>query len=118
MAVNWRKYLNRIPNFVRIDSRTKYEVVWIDDFADGNTLGETRYDPPQIVLKKGLSPKNTVITYLHEIMHCASDSYNIELTESQILNMEGFFYYCLKNGNLFKGANRRKDVKRKKRKSK
>lgn len=99
--VKWKKLVKRIPPRVQINRNSFYEVCWIEDFPDGNTLGETRYDPKQIVIKKGLSPKLTVQTYLHEIGHAVSEEFKANLTETQVLAIEAFFYYMLKNDNIF-----------------
>lgn len=98
---NWNDLAKRIPPRIRIGGRTYFEVCWVDDFADGQTLGETRFDPKQIVIKKNQSPKQTVLTYLHEVTHAASDHYGLGLTENQVLGIEASFMVLLLNGNLF-----------------
>jgi hypothetical protein len=65
-------------------------------------VGETRFDRKQIAIKDKLSPKNTVITYLHEVAHGLSAEHDMQLTENQILALEKGLYYLLKDGNLFK----------------
>lgn len=101
--VNWKKLANKIPHRVQIASKAYYEVVWVSDFPDGNTLGETRFDQKQIAIKQGLTPKLTVTTFIHELCHAASYEHNINLTESQILAMEKSFYFWLKDKNVFTG---------------
>lgn len=100
--VNWRKLAKKIPFRVQIARNTYYEVCYADDFPDGNTWGETRYEQKQIVLKKDLKPKNLVTTYIHEVLHAMSYDHGIELTEKQIESFEKSFYFFLKNGNIFK----------------
>lgn len=88
--------------------------MWIDSFLDPETMGETRFDPKQIILKKGYSDKETVHTYLHECLHALSHEFDIGLTEEQVKSFEKGLYYILKSNNLFKGvANGKKSRKRK-----
>lgn len=115
--VNWKKFKSLIPNFVQLGPKATYEVVWIDEFKDNRTLGETRFDPCQIVLKNNMTPKLTVVTFLHECLHAYSNEYELALTENLILSAEKGFYYLLKEGNLFKsgrGSNVRSKRRRKK----
>ena len=100
--INWKQMIKRIPSKVQIAKSSSYEVVWIDSFDNDTVLGETRFDKRQIVIKKGLSPKITVVTYLHEVIHAISAEHNVELTENQVLALENSFYYLLKNDNIFK----------------
>ena len=102
--VNWKKKKKRIPNRVQFAKNGIYEVVWVDDFPDGQRLGETRFDRKQIAIKKELSDRLTVITYLHECLHAISYEADVELTESQILKLEKVFYYLLKKNNVFEDS--------------
>lgn len=99
--VNWKKLSQQIPFRIQVDKNEYWEVVWVNDFPDGETLGECRYDMKQIAIKNSLSPKEKVITFLHEIAHLFSNSTGANLTETQILSMERCFYYLLKPGNIF-----------------
>lgn len=89
MRVSWKKLLKRIPNVITIN-RVKYEVLWSQEFptGDGNTLGETRFDKHQIVIKQDEPPKETVHTAFHEWLHAVSHEYNVNLTENQVLAFE------------------------------
>lgn len=99
--VNWKKLASKINSRVQITKNIFYEVVWTDEFKT-DLYGEMRPDFRQIVIKKELSKKDSVITYLHEIAHAASNEYEMNLTENQILKMEKFLYFLLKKGNVFK----------------
>lgn len=115
--VNWKKLRKNIPNQVQVDNKTFYEVLWTDDFVDGKTLGETRHDLQQIVIKNGMNDKETVSTYCHELAHLFSDVYNFSMTEKQIVMFEMSLTYLLKPGNIFsKSLNEKRRVKRKGRK--
>lgn len=121
--VNWKKFKNSIPHFVQVSKKGIYEVLYTDDFLDGNTLGETRFNPKQIILKNGMSPKDTVTTFIHEIIHSFSNEYEANITESQVRALEKGSYYLLKFNNIFKSETknvrkRRKTKRRKIRQSK
>ena len=100
--VNWKNLVKKIPNKVQLSKRGEYEIVWVDSFKQDDVVGETRFDRKQIAIKKKMSPKNTVITYLHEVAHGLSAEHDMQLTENQILALEKGLYYLLKDGNLFK----------------
>jgi len=100
--VNWRKLARSIPHRVQITSKVFYEVCFVSDFPDGNTLGETRFEQKQIALKQGLSPKLTVVTYIHELAHAFAFENGANYTENQILASEKSFYFFLKPDNIFK----------------
>ena len=100
--VNWKKLAKKIPNKVQLSKRGEYEIVWVDSFKQDDVVGETRFDRKQIAIKDKMSPKNTVITYLHEVAHGLSAEHEMQLTENQILSLEKGLYYLLKDGNLFK----------------
>ena len=76
--VNWKKLSKSIPHRVQIGPKSFYEILWVTDFKDGKTLGETRFDPKQIVLMKGLSPKETVSVYKHEVAHAYSYEWGLD----------------------------------------
>jgi len=99
--IDWEELVSRIPHVIQV-KKTKCEVCWIDDFKDGNTLGETRFNPTQIILKAGQTPKEAFSTYAHEVLHFLSDEYDAKLTEKQVLALEKALIWILKPGNLLK----------------
>lgn len=101
--INWEIKRKQIPHRVQVGPRRYFEILWVDSFVKDDTLGETRFFEKQIVIKKGMSDKLTVITYIHEYFHAISDCYDIKLTENQILALEKAFPYLFKNENIFKG---------------
>ena len=101
MRTIWKSLQRQIPDRVQINKKVFYEVCYIHEFPDG-CLGETRYDQKQIVLKFGMSPKETVLTYWHEVLHAISWEHNVGLTETQVLNMEESGNYLFKPHNLFR----------------
>lgn len=100
MRVNWKARRKEIPHRVQI-GKTWYEIVWVSDFADGKTLGETRFNPPQIALISGLTDKLTVSVYGHEVIHAISEEFKAGLTENQVLALEQAIPSILKPQNLF-----------------
>jgi len=93
--INWKKVKQSIPHRIRLKNKVFYEVLYVDDFKDGKTLGETRFNEKQIVLLKNLSPKIMVSTFFHELLHAISFEYNVDLTETQVLNFENSVGYLL-----------------------
>lgn len=85
--ISWKKYRRNIPNYISFN-KSKYELLYTDDFKDGKTLGETRWDPKQIVLMNGRPDKETVHTVFHECIHAISYEYGVNMTETQVLAFE------------------------------
>lgn len=90
MKIQWKKIRNKIPSSVVVNKK-RYEVLWVDSFADPEVLGEKRVDPNQIVLKTGESDKETVLTFGHELLHAVADEYEAKLTETQVRKLEKGF---------------------------
>jgi hypothetical protein len=105
---NYKELSLLIPYTVHTGKKDKFEIVWVDDFPDGATAGETRFNPLQIAIKKGQSEKETVLTYLHEVIHAASYTHEIGLTETQVRKLEKALIPLLKEGNLFVPKKRKK----------
>lgn len=99
--VNWISLLKRIPHIVTF-KKAKYEILWVDKFPDNKTMGETRYDPKQIVIARHPSEKELVHTYIHEVIHAVDNEFEVGLTETQVRKLEKALYWVLKPGNLFK----------------
>lgn len=92
--INWKKVKENIPSNFKIKGQT-WEVLYVKEFLDGKTLGETRPTEKQIVLLDSMSPKTTVSTFYHELQHCISMCYDVDLTEKQVLNYEKSVAYIL-----------------------
>lgn len=90
MRVNWHKIKNKIPPKVKVRNRY-YEVLWAVQLGEGNHIGETRFDKPQIIISKKLSPKQAVLCFFHEYLHAISFEYDANLTENQVLATEQSF---------------------------
>jgi hypothetical protein len=99
--VDYRKLVKQIPHRIQLQTKSFYEILWVDSFKDIKVMGETRFEPRQIVIRKGMTPKETVVTFLHEVAHAYSEEFNMGLTENQILNFEKGLYYLLKTNNIF-----------------
>lgn len=94
--MDWRKKMRNIPAKVQIAPKISYDIVWQKEIKNtkGNELcGTADYDNRIITLSLNLSPKLTVITYIHECLHCFSNEFGLNLTENQILAMEKTFPY-------------------------
>lgn len=101
--MNWKGLVKRIPHKLQVTSRVFYEVLSSPKIVGGeDCYGVMRPDLKQIILTEGMTPKNRVTTYLHEVVHAFSEEYDIGLTEAQVQKIEKTVYYLLKEGNLFK----------------
>ena len=102
--VNWKDLIKRLPAKVQVARNRHMEILWTHTVSgDGDTLGEMRPDKNQIVLKTDETAKETIHTYIHELLHAVSDQYDAGLTEKQVRSLEKAIYYMLKPGNIFKG---------------
>lgn len=105
--VKWASYRKKIPSHIKILG-VEFEIVYIDTFKGNNLLGETVFcdnqlGGNQIRLKKNLSNKEMVSTYLHEVLHAISFVTNANLTETQVLALEKSVPSLLKPNAFFKG---------------
>lgn len=100
--IKWKSLKKNIPHRIKVGP-TEYEVLYVDDFKDGATLGETRFDPPQIVLKDDQTAKETVLTMFHEMLHAISNEYSAKLTETQVRALEQSFSDLKKFFNKIEG---------------
>lgn len=86
----------KIPARVRIKHNCVYEVVTIKSFADGETMGECRYDDKQIVILEGMTDTQTAKTFLHEVLHAIQYEYQAGITESQVRKLEDGIWRVLR----------------------
>ena len=94
--INWKKLHKRIPTQIKIKDQL-FEIVWSTEIInDKHIMGMTRFDPNQIIIKIGQSPKETVHTYIHEVVHAIDYVYDIDLTEEQVLAIESSLSVILK----------------------
>lgn len=100
--MNWSKLSKQIPLNVQIKSKVFYDVLWAKDFELHGQVGKSEPNYRQITIKLDETPKETVLTYLHEVIHAISDTYDIGLTEQQVLKLEQSLNYILKQNNIFK----------------
>ena len=70
----------------------------MEKFKDEKTLGECRFDQRQIALKKGMSERETIKSFIHEILHALQHERGIsrtDLTHKGIYDLEGALYYLV-----------------------
>lgn len=111
--INWKRLAQSIPHILPKIGSDVYEVVYIDDFKDGKTLGESRFDLKQIVIKRGQSDTELCKTMFHECLHVISDHYKAELTENQVLALEKSLPFWLKLGKIV-DSTKKKNMRKKK----
>lgn len=92
--IDYKKLAKNIPNSTQVAGKKNYEVLYSDTIKDADdVLGETRFDPNQIVLKNGQSSREMVLTYWHEFLHAAAAEHEVPLTESEVRRLERAFPY-------------------------
>lgn len=112
--IKWWQLVECIPQMVSF-KKMEYEVLYVDDFKDGKTLGETRFGPNQIVLKRSQNDKELVHTYVHEVLHAISEEYKVGLSEKQVLRLEKALTDVIKPDNIFLNKFRSVNAKQRKR---
>ena len=90
-----------IPPFIKIKGK-RVEILWSDDLDPNGadnlgriTHGEWRPNESQIVLRKGKSESETLKTFIHEILHGISDTYDPNLTHASINKYETIIWRLL-----------------------
>jgi len=99
-APNWKQLVKAIPPWLQVGKDRWFEVLYTKEFREGH-VGETRPDSNQIIIQMGHTPKYTIETYLHELLHAISDEHDVSLTEGQIMKLEKAFTYILRKNNVF-----------------
>jgi len=102
--IDYKALAKNIPHNVQVANKRAYEVLYSDTIKfDNNIMGETRFDPPQIVLQTGQSSREMVLTYWHEFLHAISEEHEVPLTESEVRRLERSFTYFYKFFDTLKG---------------
>lgn len=100
--VNWKKLYKRIPKTFKAGKNT-FKVQWVEEFPkDKDQIGESDYNNKVISIIKDRSYKQTVYTYIHEVIHIFSDEFELKISEKQVQGLEKTLHFWLKNGNIFK----------------
>jgi hypothetical protein len=85
----------KIPSRIKIKNKVVYELVWVDEFADPDTLGECRPWASQIAIKNGQSDKQEMKTFLHEMLHALCEERGIKVSHRAIYQLEDALFYIL-----------------------
>lgn len=85
----------KIPSRIKIKNKVVYELVWVDEFADSDTLGECRPWASQIAIKSGQSEKQEIKTVLHELLHAVCEERGIKISHRAIYQLEDALFYIL-----------------------
>lgn len=86
----------KFPHKVRITSKVSYEVVWVDRFDNEAWLGECRPDNKQIVLRRGRPERETLQTFIHEILHAVEFEYGAAIPHRLVYQLEEAFEAILR----------------------
>jgi hypothetical protein len=79
----------KIPNYVRIKARVKYEILWADVIKeDPDCMGICDPQKRQIIIKNGLSESEELKTFIHEVSHAVCIEYDIDIPHRSIYLLE------------------------------
>lgn len=91
----------KIPSKICVKKGVEYEVVWVDEIESDPSLmglcrdkGEARQR--QILLKKGMSQKDTWQTFIHELLHVLEFENRIRISHKLIDQLESPIFQLLK----------------------
>ena len=73
---------------VRINKRSTYTIVWVDGFADPKDDAWCVYKKNQIIIRKGMPPRQLLFTFIHELLHAVQYEYDVGMTERQVDKLE------------------------------
>jgi hypothetical protein len=90
--INWKNLQKNIPSSIKV-GKNDYFVLWVTDFPKDHTqLGQSSFgEEKQIIININQPTKEAVLTFFHEVLHCISYEYKVNLTEKQVLAMEKGF---------------------------
>lgn len=91
MKIDWTKLKKQIPNKIRTKAKIVFDILWQDNLVDKqgkSCFGITEFNPNQIKIDTKQTDKEAVHTVWHEAWHAFSDSYDINLTETQVEKLE------------------------------
>lgn len=69
-----------------------YRVIFTDKI---NCFGETDPEKRTIKLKKGMSPRSTLTTFIHELLHAIEFESDIKIKHKQIYELEAGIFELL-----------------------
>lgn len=95
-----KKLVAELPNVIRITNKVSYELLFIDEFPDGKTFGECRFNTKQIIINKNQSNTEMLKTVIHETIHAIALENDINLTESHVVGLEKGLFRVLKLNKL------------------
>lgn len=85
-----------IPPSVRITAKVAYPVRMVDRFSDTDTLGECSQEPREIRIRSDLSPRLTLITFIHEVLHAMQFEYGIKIPHASVNQLDSAIEACLR----------------------
>lgn len=76
-----------IPSHVKVKNVT-YEILWTDEFPENAFYGQCDGLTKQIIIQKGLSKKQTLRTFYHELLHAIDFEYKVKIPHRLINKLE------------------------------
>lgn len=77
------------PRFVKITPRISYSVKFKRGLENRGYMGLCFYDKKEIWISMGLSAKDRLSTFCHEVAHSVSHEYGLDLSHQTIYDLEG-----------------------------
>lgn len=79
----------KIPKKVRITSKVVYKVQIVTAFEkEPYTMGTCCPDDKLILLRADLSPRNLLVTFIHELIHAMQFEHGIKIRHSSINQLD------------------------------
>lgn len=93
----------RYPKKIKIGAHTiEIEYVKKLKYGEKDVNGLCMFGNRKILIKKGLHKQEKRDTYLHELIHCISDAYDLNLSERQVTVLTGEIISLINRNKLGK----------------
>lgn len=106
MKIDWKQLRANIPSKIKTKYKTSFDVLWQDNLVDSSgkyLYGITKFNPNQIIINTQQSDKEAVLTLFHEVIHAMDDSYEVGLTENNVMKLEKSFLYIKELFHILEG---------------
>lgn len=98
MKKNWSVLKSNIPSKVKTRPKVHFDILWQQNLTDKSNkrlYGITHFNPNQIIIDINQSDKEACYTAFHEVLHAVCDSYQVQLTETQVRKLEKALPYLM-----------------------
>lgn len=85
----------KIPNRFKMKKK-QIEVTYQKDYVHGKHFGLWDPNSNVIIISDSVADSTKELTFVHEMLHCLSELYDIGLTEKQVEALDGPLYRMIK----------------------